>query len=495
MKRLIILILIAYLPLTGKSQTATNSDDLKIYTAKQLRTDFVYFKSALETAHPSLYRYQSKDSVDAWFMNSLNQINHPMGDVAFWTILSKMVAKIESAHTGIIPNEALIKLMSTGRHEFLPFSVFIRNNQMYIKQWSGPRDTAFRMGDEIISINNQSAQSILTQLRAMLPGDGYSNAFKDYKIEQSRFRGLYNLIYGELPEYSLTYRDLNVVKTKTVKAAVANYSQPAEKSDENKTAGTHFDFALDVPDSAKHHISYPADIPSTAILKINEFTYEDDYESFHKKLFKELQQRKIENLVIDLRNNPGGQDKICIDLMSYLMQAAFQYAKTEERVVEIDKIKNIAAYTASKQQPTVVDFSTIDRKLFKKAWDMEDYRHKLNFKGRLYVLINHGSFSAATLMATAISEQRQCVLIGQETGGGHAGCDGGDDVEIKLPFTGFALKLPLWWTDSMSSLPNYGDGLKPDINYVPDALAIYKELYKKADPFIPVIKKAVLNAK
>ena len=354
------------------------------------------------------------------------------------------------------------------------------------------------MGDEILAINNEPAFTVLTQLRLLLPCDGYSQAYRDYKLEQNSFRALYNFMHGNPPDFLITYRSGAVVKTKVVKASVTSLKPVTDngRTDKQQTGSTHRALGLDGPDSLKHKIFYPADISSTAIVKIADFTYVDDFESFHKKLFKELQQKKIENLVIDLRNNPGGKDEVCIDMMKYFMASDFRYTQKNEWVVNADKVKKFIAFAATRPQPAIADFSTIDHKFSSETTEPEHPRRGKNaFKGKIYILINHGTFSAASLMATAIKEQRQCTLIGEETGGGRAGSDAGMGADIVLPYTRCEVLIPLSWTYSMTSMPDEGEGLKPDINFTPNAQELYDDMYKKTDPFNKVIKTTIVSGK
>lgn len=354
------------------------------------------------------------------------------------------------------------------------------------------------MGDEFLTINNEPALNVLTQLRQLLPSDGYSQAYRDYKLEQNSFRALYNFMHGDPADFLITYRSGTVMKTKIVKASVTPPKPATGNGPTNKeqTGSMHMALSFDGPDSLKHKVFYPVDIPSTAIVKIADFTYVDDFESFHKKLFKELQQKKIENLVIDLRNNPGGKDEVCIDMMKYFMETDFRYTQKNEWVVNADNVKKFIAFAATRPQPAIADFSTIDHKFSSEKTELEHPRRGKNaFKGKIYILINHGTFSAASLMATAIKEQRQCTLIGEETGGGRAGSDAGMGANIVLPYTQCEVLIPLSWTDSMSSQPDSGEGLKPDIIFVPTAYDIYNELYKKIDPFENIIKTTIVNGK
>ena len=76
--------------------------------------------------------------------------------------------------------------------------------------------------------------------------------------------------------------------------------------------------------------------------------------------------------------------------------------------------------------------------------------------------------SAATSnVAASLRAQHRTVVIGQETGGGEAGCSGGNISELELPETHLVLQLPHFQMLSACRYPQFGRGVRPDIEVVP----------------------------
>jgi hypothetical protein len=486
MRRPIILINILLISLIANAQSALKPDSLKIYTVKELKDDFVFFRTAMETIHPSLYRYNSKDSVDKWFNSGFAKIDQPMNDIEFLRIPQSILAKLGSGHTNIIPSTASRYTENFTDRYMLPFNVYIRNNGLYVKSCTDPTDTTFKIGDEILVINNQPASALLTQARNQVTGDGYSNNFKDFKLEGS-FGSIYKSLHPGQYQFTITYRSGSVVKRKLVKAADLM----------EKGRRLYFGDIIQLRDKTgpEHKVDYPYDIQSTAVLKIRDFMYEKNYLSFHKQLFKELHDGGIKNLVIDLRNNTGGKDAISIDLMKYLIPKTFHFSLLTESYVTLDRFNQLNKY-ANASDP--LNLSLIDHNLHRDLfnYNMMQYSYSNNnFKGNIYILINNGTFSAAALFATAVKAQVPCTIIGQETGGGIAGCDGGEIVDIMLPNTHSNLTMPLLYTYSVSKQTDYGQGLKPDIEFYPTPMELYNQVYKNIDPFIERLKTVIIAGK
>ncbi len=76
MKRLYILFLIASFGLVCKGQDTVKSNLNKYYPGNQLKSDFVFLRTIVESAHPSLYRHFPKDFIDHYF-NSGSQTKKP----------------------------------------------------------------------------------------------------------------------------------------------------------------------------------------------------------------------------------------------------------------------------------------------------------------------------------------------------------------------------------------------------------------------------------
>jgi hypothetical protein len=468
MKRLYILLLITLLGLVCKAQDTVKSNLNKYYPVNQLKSDFAFFKTTLEKAHPSLYRYEFKDTIDFYFNQALAKLDHPMNEMEYWKVLQTMVAKIRSGHTHVSLSNETSRQQYTSPHLLLPFTVYTENNRLYVKNHI-KADSLLKSGSEILVINNEYGTSILKQMQDFVSGDGYSTSFKDFNIEYT-FNQLYNLLHGDQEQFLITFKYKGAIKTKLFKATKFT---------------PHFAVAERLPT-----VTYPADMPSTAFLRIPNFTYEKEYFTLHRKLFKDIKQHDVKNLVIDLRNNLGGQDLIATDLMQYFMIKDFKFTLANESYVNPGFFKYLADNTA-KGTTTLQDVERLDHQLQRTVYNEAaiQYTRIGGFSGNVYLLINGGTFTAAALFAAAVKQQRDCVIIGEETGGGAAGCDGGILVDVTLPNTHLKLHLPLFWTYAVNAKNDQGKGLMPDIRITPEMNEKY--FSEGLNPVIEVLKDTI----
>ncbi|HTH82993.1 MAG TPA: S41 family peptidase [Mucilaginibacter sp.] len=479
MKRIYVFLIFLLAGSFCKGQDTLKAGFNKRYTVNQLRADFVFFRTILEKAHPSLYRYMPKDSMDRYFDAGMAKIDHPLSELEFWESLQYITAKICSGHTDLNPAKTTYQDYEKAPHCLLPFRVYIHNNRLYVKSYLNYADTSYKIGSEILAVNNESASAILTRERALVTGDGYTNSFKDFKLERYLFNYLYNLLHGDQYQFMVLFRSPEGgVKRALLKAANMKFNGGIVAAKTEKI----------VP-----RLSYPADMPATAILNIAHFTY-SDYFNFHKRLFRELRHNQIQNLVIDLRGNPGGRGDVCIDMMQYLMKKDFYFTLMEEGSVSQSRFTYLAEQAKKTSIP--LDLNVVDHSPYSTHYDFNSPQSLAmnRFKGKVYLLVNRGTFSAASLFTIALKKQMDCVVIGEETGGGVAGCDGGTIVNVKLPNTQFELEMPVMWTYSVDKAPAYSGGLKPDIVFSPTIAEISDMLTRRIDPVMAILKKTIATA-
>jgi hypothetical protein len=469
MKRLCLLLIILFVAPVCWAQDTLKSNFNKYFPVNQLNTDFVFFKTALQKAHPSLYRYQPKDSIDLYFKKAETKLDHPMNELEYWEVLQSVLGKIGSGHTNLSFSKETNKQFNAAPRPVLPFTVYTENNRLYINNVA-PKDTLLKSGSEILVINNQRGTAILKQMQDLMTGDGYSTSFKDHKIEYN-FNSCYNLLHGDQSQFLITYNYKGVIKTKLFKAALIKMV--------NRSV------------NGLPHVQYPEDIPSTAILRIPNFEYKGYFE-LHEKLFKDIRQHNIKNLVIDIRNNPGGKASVASDLMQYFMKKDFRFGLAEETYVDVNNFRHLADKT-DKGNVELVELEKIKPKLYQHINNNEIRWLRVGgFTGNIYLLIDEGTYSAAALFATAVKSQSNCVVIGEETGGGAMGCDGGVFANITLPATRLQLSLPLLWIYAIDKERNYGRGVTPDIAITTED----KEKYfsQGLNPTIEVLKATIIAA-
>jgi C-terminal processing protease CtpA/Prc len=143
---------------------------------------------------------------------------------------------------------------------------------------------------------------------------------------------------------------------------------------------------------------------NTAILTIKSFDpdllqsfYKQDYKLVMDSLFKHLSLQHTSNLILDLRNNQGGDFKPARYLLSYL-------------------IRNPSMFLLNGKEARLIQPQTN------------------HFAGKIFVLINGGSFSATAIVIAILERDKRGIFIEEETGG-NKHIISGDPIEVVLPGT------------------------------------------------------------
>ena len=188
-----------------------------------------------------------------------------------------------------------------------------------------------------------------------------------------------------------------------------------------------------------------------------------------------LEEKNIDCLVLDLRDNGGGNLMACNKLFRYLYNQRHQYTgKAYTKNSYLKRIKHRDNTLLVKTIGTVFyPLGSVSALIFERKDSLGYYTYlpKANerkplknvFNGDLKVLINGYSFSATSLLSANLQSVKRGIFIGEETGGGYNQCSAGSIPFVNLPNTGLKLRLPLKVIDIVKKRDWYGRGVFPDI--------------------------------
>jgi hypothetical protein len=467
MKRSFFLLLLIGFFSTGFAQT---------FSVEQIQSDFKFLKRVLEETHPGMYWYTPKDSMNRAFEQIFQQLNRPLSEKELFYLWGPLLTKINCGHTYLIHSQQF----DTQKDDtfWLPFQSQIIGNQLFIKTLGkNCSDTTLVRGTEILQVNDIPMARIIEVARQNCQADGYNQTFKD------SFLGLYRLeeTLNEYFELKAPYRFLVKSPTGEVRESVvfskhisqSNVAQPPlskqviQKQERN---------ALEKLRSFK----LLSQAPETLLMTCNGFRY-DDFKTFDQLVFQTARTQKIKNLIIDLRNNPGGDTSAGDDILRYLLtKPTYNFLTCDSPVNQLFFAKQIA--------PAPKDHLFNPKQL--KKLPNGKYRRivdgvklitphpNLHFSGQVYVLISGFTFSAGAILASLLKAHTNAVFIGQETGGGEAGCSGGLTSKVILPQTQMVVNFPHFRIETNTKAPKAGRGVMPHypINYTAQDIASGRDL-------------------
>ncbi|WP_308130712.1 S41 family peptidase [uncultured Flavobacterium sp.] len=416
----------------------------KTYTPQQMKADVDSLVQYIEETHPNPYYRYPKKKFQKDIQQLKNGLNTNLNEVDFYLAFIKIISRLDDGHTGIdIPLNSYLKTNpSLLLYEFTlsPQKPYIITGKPYttIKN-EIPKDS------EIISINSISSEKIIKDIIALNTGE--RDEFKAEYGANSFFFYL-DYLYNAKGIYNITYK-LNGKKQKITVKGVPYQDYEKQRNLKQENSGNE-----DTKDTENYTLKL---IPekSTAIISFQIFDW-DGFSEFCKQAFTEIKDKKIENLIIDIRNNLGGDSDVGDELFQFFMNQPYkQYDRVIGKNSRLIK-ERIRTHERNGKILTSEDLATL-----KKAEGIYDTivyeeipirENSLRFNGKMYLLTSAQAFSSAADFAQCFSNYKRGKIIGEETGG--LVVSYGDIVSHQLPNT----QLPI----TISSKLYYNVGTKTD---------------------------------
>lgn len=425
---------------TGRAQESM------VYQPEQMQADLEKFKTALIKVHPGTYTHQNREEFNQMMNDLMLRTSKPMEAKIFYRIVLQLIANIHDGHTQAYTFGKLGSVINSQKR--LPFQVYIKDERIFIVKNLSALEIA--EGSEILSIDSNLSNEIIFDILAHYSSDGESQSGMQHWLggPYKPFYRLYPEIFGEQPTYNLVYR--NYKTKKIIKTKIEAISKAVYKTRESKKY-----LSETVPEKA---FSFEINKENYAYLKISRFFKdgydepENTYPDFYKQCFKKISDKNIKNLIIDLRNNGGGKGSNAAYLLQYFIDQPIVPAKEIMTLVDDKYLVEITGKTLNLNESFGLKrkkdgtFKVTKHELLRDLMSYDPIE-KYRYKGRLIVLINGGTTSAAGIAAGLLKEYTNADLVGTETYG-YAGISNGvRQISIKGDHTETAIYLPLLHTE------------------------------------------------
>ncbi|NMP30652.1 hypothetical protein HII17_03670 [Thalassotalea sp. M1531] len=398
----------------------------------EVKQDIDQWINFINKTHPQL-SYTVKD-VDRFYLdveNLKDNINEPISVLDFWRKISIFNSTLSDGHTVITlpkPKELANIHIANGGGIF-PYSVVFNNDKLVIKSTIDGKATELR-GSEIIEINGKKINDFIAPLLKRTHGD--SKAFRKALL-QRRFSEYVWLYYGNIKSYDIVL--------------LSKFGKQTQKS----INASHIQF--DLSDNFNDNFKFEMLDPKNALLTIETFYWGAEYKdviAFLHDAFSKVQNSSVEHLIIDIRENGGGDDVIWIDgILPYLAKETWKTgSKYKVKVIE----------GRAKEGQTVGDVLEGDMSFREVKGNVP------KFNGDVSVLISDFTYSSSILFANVIQDYQMGQLVGEPTGG-RSGQTGGIQA-LNLANSNLRVISPRFYLERPKGGHNYAP-VEPDlpINY------------------------------
>ncbi len=406
-------------------------------------------RQALEAGSPGLYRHTSKQAFDKAWMRAEGSLRQPLSASEFFRVAAPLIAGIKNGHTQLrLPAAEAQDLEETV--PLLPLGVRVLGQRIFVvRDFSG--EAASLVGSEIRAINGVTSPVLIERLLTAVSADGDVETSRRRIISGWGFIQRLHTILGFRSPFILSLRDSHSPRdfTKAVNGVPA-----ALISKEWKEL-----YPRDIESGNRRFFDFrSSDDGRIGIMTIpswDDFADSDQKTSiqeFFHTAFSAIQERATSALIIDVRDNGGGEDSYGTLLASYLLDAPFEYfTDIWMKGLSFDFLRysepSYRVGTTNMLPKEITDLSergTDGRYHLTKRpnWGAQQPSAP-GFKGPVYVLINGNSFSASTEFAAFLWSRRRAEFVGEEASRYWRSNTSGPSPTLTLPATKLRLTVPL----------------------------------------------------
>lgn len=446
------------------------------FTKAQLKEDFSVYIDALKECYPGLYDVISPEELDRYVAQTTARIDNHPGDWSYGAasgLISEAVAKIHDSH------------ISTQGPIWRVPSAKANSQQKVALGWLGDTllcrnaDESYQrlIGRPVKSVNGISADSLKRRFSSIL--GGYDANVKSY------VEGLlaYNAVglFFDREKRTIDF-DMRLEMADTGETIDVKGGRP-----DPKTGGF-------LPETGeyyminRHRKGYDLKMlnDSTAYIGLSTFSLSQVRVEEIAHFIDSI--ARVPNLIIDVRNNSGGNADVLSKLYSYIAgdtltldeyervnkQGGFQSFK-----YALNRTVEDSSFSHYSPEPGRDGFY-----LRPEGGHVVHPDSTVNYKGKIYMLTNENSCSAATLLPALLVRNHRGVTVGRETRTAYHFMNALKFVQIRLPNTTIAITIPLVhcrFDSVVNDRVPYGRGVLPDYPVPP---SIDEMSYKNGDAIL-----------
>jgi hypothetical protein len=336
-----------------------------VFNKQKLQDDFRQFRQILETTHPALYDYTTKEVLDSLFDQSYARIDTALDFRTFLMLMTEVISQVGCGHSSLwVPNV----YWNVAPERLFPLKLQTAGGKTYV---TGSYDNKeeIPVGSELLTVNQMPISILINRLADLTSADGFNHSYRITKATQN-FAVKYAHAYGFQDTFQIAYLTPGKRQNRVA------FLQPVSKEviDKNKTKHTELSFK-------------EIEGTNAGILTINTFGYYSRvgmFRSFIDSVFQVVEKNAIRNLILDLRGNGGGDPFCSSYLWAYLEPEPLPYF--EDHYGKYDTLANPVPQPA------------------------------LPYQGRLFTLIDGNGFSTTGHFCGLLKYHQVGNFVGTEMG-------------------------------------------------------------------------------
>lgn len=391
-------ILAVFIFFSLSAQTTQAQSNSGLLPKSKVMEDLDFLYESLIESHYHVYAYVTENDFKSTYQKVRESIaKDSLNLLAATTTFQQLISAINNGHTEItFPGQSYAEYAYAGGTLF-PLEIAFEDNKPLIrKNWSDIKD--IKVGSELVSVNGIPIEEILSKIYPQISAE--RPYFKQVKLELFSFPRYYWQLFGKQDTFNVEIQS---------NGKVNQYSLDAIRVIED------FEMKRDEILNARMELKF---LGESAYLNPGSFGGDEtNYQMFIDSSFVKIHEMKSKQLIIDLRNNSGGDNSFSDYLISYFADTPFTWnstftLKSSELLKDHVRKNNDTTTRYSKEI-----LSHTNGEIFEFAFDkIQPQALEKRFKGDVYVLVNRQSHSQSAVTAAQIQDYGFGKLVGEETG-------------------------------------------------------------------------------
>ena len=387
-----------------------------VYDAAQVRGDFDELYTLMQASHYDLYARRPKAEYDARFRKMRAAIKEPMKRVEMQARFQDFLAYGNVAHARIDFIHDPYHAYLDGGGKAFPLDVRVVKGAALVAENRSGLDS-IAVGDEILAVDGEPAAAWVKRLR------GHLSADTDYMAHAMLEWSLPSLVWlqqGSLTQFRLKLRDAHGAVHEVVLPARGKAEMDAAAKAQPKL------FELDWDAREQRMLDQ-----NVAYLRPGPFYNNDPaatdmwdvaaFSAFIDGAFQHFIDSGAKSLIIDLRDNAGGDNSFSDRMVAWFADQPFRFAsdfriKASQAAIDSNR-QRIDAGTTDTTSPKLAAAYASHKvgEVFSFDYPPGQPRQGQRFQGKVYLLINRHSYSNTVTVAALAQDYHFATLLGEET--------------------------------------------------------------------------------
>jgi hypothetical protein len=442
--------------------------------------DLRFVQQTLLAVHPELVTKVKQDEFNAYVDSIIDETTDKVSKDQGAILAQKIITWLGSAHDRVELQQAT---------QYLPLVFHWASDGLVVFA-----DTLFGLNippaSEVLKVGDIDTATLELKLQELLPGNRYRVRQQAAHFLPTEGMLRYLGIVDETGRVTVTLR---TPKGKEKVVSVLLVEQRGKSGWLNFLFLSSLDPSWQTNDSEAGERIFAWKVDggkNRAIFKLYKCVSSESYKSAVQRFFEEVEKTGVTRLIVDLRGNGGGDSSVVDAFLSHLPSRSLKIITGRQRVNEtiISQVKKLAK-TDSAYENLLKNLETTPAQNATREGDVYfdgqpgdivsvDASEQLQptFNGKVYIMVDGGTFSAAIDFAVILSDNKLATIVGEPVG--DAPTSSGNVIPFSTPNLGISFKVSSSFYVRPDPSRDPADTLEPDIHL---PLTV-KDIQQKHDP-------------